>query len=112
MPALGVRRELDLVDGNEVSIEILGHGLDRAYIEARGGRLDLLLAGDQGDLVRPNPGNHLVVDLPRQQPQRQADDANLVGEHALNGEVGFARIGGPQHGGDAAPSQGICGLRG
>ncbi len=33
--ALGVRGELDLVDGDEVRLEFLGHGLDRAHIEAR-----------------------------------------------------------------------------
>ena len=112
MPALGIRRELDLVHGDKVGLELPRHGLDGAHIEARRWRLDLLFAGDERDLARSDAGDDLVVDLARQEAQRQADDAHVVGEHALDGEVGFARVGGPEHRGDAAAFEGTCGLRG
>ena len=49
-------------------------------------------------------GDDLVVDLARQEPERQPDDADIVGEHALDGEMGLAGIGRAEHGGDAAPA--------
>ncbi len=112
MPALGIRRELNLVHGDEVRFELPRHGLDRADIEARRGRLDLLLAGDERDFAWPDAGNNLVVDLARQEPERQADDADIMGKHALDREMGLARVGGPEHGGDAAAFEETCGLRG
>ncbi len=43
----------------------------------------------------------LVVDLARQQPQRQADNAGRMRQHPLDGEMGLAGIGRPENGGDA-----------
>ena len=45
--------------------------------------------------------DELVVDLAREQPQRQADDAGRMREHALDGEMRLAGIGRPEHGGHA-----------
>ena len=42
----------------------------------------------------------LVIDLARQQAQRQADHAGLVGQHPLDGEMGLAGVGGAEDGGD------------
>ena len=58
--------------------------------------------------------DHLVVDLARQQAQRQADHAGGMRQHALDGEMGLAGIGGPEHGGDAGAAGTRCsvGLRG
>ena len=68
-------------------------------------RLDLLFAGDERDLVGADAGGDLVVDLAREQAQRQADDADVVAEHALDGEMGLAGVGRPEHRRHAAPAQ-------
>ena len=78
------------------------HRLDRAHPEARSRRHDLLLAGDQRDLVGADPRRDAVVDLAGQQPERQADDPGGVGEHPLDGEVGLAGIGRAEHGNNIA----------
>ena len=112
MAALAVGRELDLIDGHEVRFELPWHCFHGAHIEACGWRLDLLLACDERHLLGPRPGNDLVVDLAGQEPQRQADHAHLVCEHALDGQMRLAGIGGPEHRGDAAALGQTCGLRG
>ena len=101
MAALEIGGELDFVDGHKGDIEIARHRLDGGDPEARIRRLDLLLAGDQRDRVGADPLDAAVVDLARQKPQRQADDAGRMREHALDGEMGLAGIGRPEHGGDA-----------
>ena len=92
--ALEIGRELDLVDGEEGDVEIARHRLDGGDPVARVRRDDLLLAGDQRDRVGADPLDDAVVDLARQQPQRQADHARRMAEHALDGEMGLAGIGG------------------
>ena len=72
--ALGVGGELHLVDGEEIDVGDARHGLDRAHPVARPLRLDLLLAGDERDVVGAGAGGDLVVDLAREQAQRQADE--------------------------------------
>jgi hypothetical protein len=111
MAALEVGAELNLVDGQECHVEVARHGLDGGDPEARVRRLDLLLAGDQRDRVLAGAIDHLVVDLARQQPQRQPDHARGMRQHALDGEMGLAGIGGPQHGGDAGPAGTRCSVR-
>ena len=96
--ALGVGGQLHLVDGQEVDVGLARHRLDRAHVVARPLRLDLLLARDQGNGVGADPRNDLVVDLARQQAQRQADEPRLVAQHALDGQVRLARVGRPEHG--------------
>ena len=100
--AVEVLAELDLVDGDEAHVEVARHGFDGADPVARVLRLDLLLAGDQRDLVGADLLDHAAVDLARQQAQRQADDAGRVGQHALDREMGLAGIGGSEDGGDGA----------
>ena len=96
--ALEVAGELDLVDGEEGGVGLRRHRLDGADAEARRRRDDLLLAGDQRDLVGADARDDAVIDLAREQPERQADDARRVAEHALDGEVGLAGIGGSEDG--------------
>ncbi len=95
--ALGIAGQLDLVDGEEVDVDVARHRLDGAHPIACPLRLDLLLAGDQRDLVGADPRGDLVVHLARQQAQRQSDHAAFVAEHALDGEVGLAGIGRAEH---------------
>ncbi len=89
----------------KASIEIARHRLDGGNPEARVRRLDLLLAGDQRDVVGADPVDDLVVDLARQQPQRQPDHAGRMAEHPLDGEMGLAGVGRAEHGGDAGATQ-------
>ena len=100
--ALGVAAELDFVDRQEIDIDIARHRLDGADPVARPLRLDLLFAGDERDLVGADAGRDLVVDLAREQTQRQTDHAALVAEHALDREMRLAGIGRPEHRGDIA----------
>ena len=99
--ALEIGGELDFIDGEERDIEVARHRLDGGDPEARVRRLDLLLAGDERDRFRPDPFHRAVVDLARQEPQRQADHAGGVRQHPLDGEMRLAGIGRPEHGGDA-----------
>jgi hypothetical protein len=103
--AVQIRAELDLVDSDEGQVEIAGHRLDGGDPEARVRRLDLLLAGDQRDILSPDPIDHLVVDFAGEQPQRQPDHARRVGEHPLDGEEGLAGVGGAENGGNAGAPQ-------
>jgi hypothetical protein len=96
--ALGIGAELDLVDREEAHLETLGHRFDRGDEVARGSRLDPLLAGDQRDRGRPLLGHDPVVDLARQQAQREADQAAAMRQHPLDREVGLAGVGRPEHG--------------
>ena len=106
--ALEIGAELDLVDGEEGDVEVARHGLDGGDPEARVGRLDLLLAGDQRDRSAPTRSTHFVVDLAREQPQRQTDHAARMRQHPLDREVGLAGVGRAEHRGDA----GAAGARG
>ncbi len=82
-------------------VEIARHRLDGGDPEARIRRLDLLLAGDERHRVGADPLHGAVIDLARQQPQRQADQPGRMRQHPLDGEMGLAGIGRAQHGGDA-----------
>mgnify|MGYP003693809469 CR=1 FL=1 len=104
--ALGIGRELHLVDGEEVDVGLARHRLDRAHVVARLLRLDLLLAGDERDAVGAGARGDLVVDLAREQAQRQADQARVVAQHALDRQMRLARVGGPEHGRDVADA--VC----
>ncbi len=110
--ALAVGGELDLVDGDEFGFEIERHRLDGADIEAGPRRLELLFSGDERDLGCADAGHNLVVDFAGQQSERKTDDADLVRQHALDGEVGFAGVGRPEHRGDAASTLEACGMSG
>lgn len=95
--AVAVGAELDLVDADEVHGVVPRHRLGGADPVARPVRLDLLLAGDEGDPLGTDPLDDAVIDLAGEQPQRQADHAGRVAEHPLDGEVGLAGIGGTEH---------------
>ena len=105
---LEIGAELDLVNRQECDVEVARHGFDGRDPKTRVRRLDLLFAGDQGDGVLAGPVGHLVVDLARQQPQRQADHAGRMRQHALDGEMGLAGIGWAQHCRDAGAARSRC----
>ena len=66
--AVEIGGELDLVDGDEGDVEVARHRLDGGDPVARPVRLDLLLAGDQGDVVGAGPLDDAAVDLAREKP--------------------------------------------
>ena len=111
--ALEIAGELHLVDGDEGGVGLARHRFHRADRIARARRHDLLLAGDQRDLVRADLLADAAVDLARQQPERQADHAALMRHHALDGEMRLAGVGRPEHGGHVAAreDQRLVGLR-
>ena len=59
-----------------------------------------LFAGDEGDGGGALQLDDAVVVLARQQPEREADHARAVAEHALDSQIGLAGIGRTQDGGD------------
>ena len=93
MAAIGVGGELDLVDRQEIDIDVPRHGLDGRDPVARTLGLDLFLARDERDIARADAGHDPIVHFACEQPQRQADHPALVTEHALDGEMGLARVG-------------------
>ena len=102
MAAIRVLCELDLVHRNKLGPHVHGHRFHRRHpVRGRLGH-DLFLARDQRHAVVPLHGGDPLIDLARQQPQRQADDAALVGHHPLDGVVGLAGIRGAENGRHAA----------
>ena len=95
--AIEVGGELDFIDGDKAEVEVARHGLDRRDEIACRLRLDFLLAGDERDRRRADPFDDAVIDFPRQETQRQADDAARVPEHPLDRIMRLAGIGRPKH---------------
>jgi len=93
---LGVSDELDLVDRQEVHVQPDRHGFDRADPVARLRRDALFLPGHERDRALAYACAHPIVDLARQQAQRQAHHARLEVQHALDRAVGLARVGGTE----------------
>ena len=95
--ALRVGGQLDLVDGEEVDLAAQRHRLHGADEVLGMGRDDLLLARNQRHRAGPAQLDDPVVDLAREQAQRQADHARAVAQHALDRQVRLAGVGGAQH---------------
>ena len=75
MAAFGIGAKLDFIDCHEIGAHTVRHRLDRADPVLGAGRHDPFLARDQRHNRRATSGNDLVIDLARQQAQRQADHA-------------------------------------
>ena len=99
--AFEIRRDLDFVDREKRHVDIARHRLHGRDPVARVLRLDLLLAGDQRDAVLAGAIGDLVVDLARQEPQRQADDPRRMPQHPLDRQMGLAGVGWSEHRGNA-----------
>ncbi len=95
--AIGVGRELNFVDRQKIHLHVARHRLDRADIVAGTLRLDLLFAGYECHVSRPDPGDDLIVDFTRQEPQRQSYQPAFMPEHSLDREVCLACIRRSQH---------------
>ena len=97
MAAFGIGAKLDFVDGDEIGGDV-GHRLGRRHPVLDPVGNDPFLARDQGHDRRPARPDDPVIDLARQQPQRQADHAGAVGQHPFDGVMGFPGIGRAQDG--------------
>ena len=95
---LGVGAELDFVNRQEIGAHALGHRLDRADPIGGAGWHDAFLARHQRDDRGATDGDDLVIDLARQQAQRQPDNAGTIPEHAVDGVMRLARVGRPENG--------------
>ena len=104
--ALEIAGELDLVDGEEGDIGLRRHRFNGADTEARRRRQDLLLAGDQGDLIGTDALGDAVVDLAGEKPERQTDHPGGVAKHPLDGEMGLAGVGRSEYGDHIALAEG------
>ncbi|CDP51774.1 hypothetical protein [Devosia sp. DBB001] len=93
-----IDRRLHLVDRDTLDRHIGGHGFDGAHPVARAGRHDALFARHQRHGLLPDPVDHAVIDLAREQAQRQPDHAGGMRQHALDGKPGLAGIGRPKDG--------------
>jgi hypothetical protein len=110
--SIEIGAELHLVDCEKRHVEVARHGFDSADPKAGVRRLDLLLAGDESDGFRSDAFHNLVVDLTRQESQRQADNSGRMAEHALDRQMRLAGVGGAKHGSHAgAAGDGVTARR-
>ena len=101
MAAFRVGTELDFVDGYEIGTHAFGHRLDRAdpILGARGH--DPFFARDKRHDRRPANGDDLVINLAREQTQRQANDTGPVAQHTFNRVMRFTCVRRAQYGHDS-----------
>ena len=78
MPPIRVRAKLDLVDGHEIGHDMKRHRLDGRHMVFGARRSDAFFACNQRDGIGPAQLDDTVIDLARQQAQRQADDPCLT----------------------------------
>jgi len=102
-PALRVGAHLPFIDGDERQCPVGDHRLCRAKEIARRWRHDPFLAGNQRDLWSALQLYDPIIDFARQKAQRKADHAASMSTHPLNREMGFAGVGGAEHGGEMRP---------
>ncbi len=99
--ALEIGGELDFIDGEKCDIEIARHRLDGGDPNRGLGGLIFSSPVTSATASAPTRSTAFVVDLARQKPQRQADQARRMRQHALDGEMGFPGIGRTENGRDA-----------
>ena len=105
MAAFEIGGDLDFINGDEGDIDIARHGLDGRYPILGEFRFDFLFAGDEGDGILADTGDNAAIDFAGEQAEWQANDSGRMGQHALDGEIGLAGIGGTEHGFDTSGAQ-------
>ncbi len=93
MPAFRVGAKLDLIHRNEIGADLQRHRLHRADPILGPFRHDALLSRHKRHHRGAALGHDAVIDLAREQAQRQADHPGPVCQHPLDGVVGLARVG-------------------
>ncbi len=99
--AFEIGAQLHFVDSDKGRVDVTRHCLDSGDPEAWIERLDLLLTGDERDVVRAHSLHTFVIDLACEQPQRQPDDPGRMRQHPLDREMGLAGVGRSEHRSDA-----------
>src|SRR5215472_9161593 len=94
--ALGICTELDFVDSEEIDLPLERHRFGSTDKIRWVRRQDFLLAGNQRNRARPAQPYNPVVVFTGEQPEREADHAAAMAEHALDGKMGLAGIGRPE----------------
>ena len=98
--ALAIACELNLVNRDELDLPVQRHRFDGADEIARLLRNPPFLARHQGDRALALRLDHPVVDLAREEAEREAHHAGAVGQHALDRQMGLARVGRAEQRGD------------
>ena len=98
--ALAIAGELNLVHRYELDRPVEGHRFDGADEVARLLGDPPLLARHQGGRAFALRLDHAVVDLAREEAEREAHHAGAVGQHALDRQMGLARVGRAEQRGD------------
>ncbi len=96
MAALGIGAELYFVDGEEIDRPVERHQFDGADKIRRVRGQDLFFARNQRDRARAARFDDPVVVFAGEKPQREADHAALVIEHALDRKMRLAGVGRPE----------------
>ncbi len=98
--AIRISAELDLVDRQKISSDTRWHRLDRANPELCPWWHDTFFARHQRHNRRTAQRNNTVVNLARQQAQRQTNHTGTMRQHTLDRVMGFPRVGGAKNGRD------------
>ena len=105
MATLGISTKLDFVNAQEINAHRYGHrfhGTDGIFGLGRG---NLFFAGNQRHVRRTHLFHQPRIDFTGKQPQRQANDTAPIGNHALDGIMRLAGIGGSKNGRHTAAAQ-------
>ena len=92
MPSFRIGTELDFIHGDKIRAHAFRHRLNRADPVLRAFRHNAFFPGHQRHHRWPPERDDLVIDLPRQKAQRQANHTGAIAQHPFNGVVGFARV--------------------
>ena len=98
--ALAIACELNLVNRDELDLPVQRHRFDGADEIARLLGDPPFLARHQSDSALTLRLDHPIVDLAREEAEREAHHAGAVGQHALDRQMGFARVGRAEQRGD------------
>ena len=91
--ALGVAGQLNLVHRDELDRAVEGHRFDGADEIARLLGDAPFLARHQRNRALPFRLDHAVVDLAREEAEREAHHAGAMRQHALDRQMGLSRVG-------------------
>jgi hypothetical protein len=100
MPAFGIRPNLRLVERGKGDVTVNRHRFGSAQQPAGTRWQDFLFAGQQPDLFGPLQRHDPVINLARQQSQREAHHAARMPAHPLDREMRLAGVGRAEHSSD------------
>ncbi len=104
--AFRIGGELDFIDGEKIHLAFQRHRLDGRNPIARAPGNDFFLAGDERHFARVFLLDDPVINLAREQAQRQPDHSGPMRQHAFQGVMGLPCIGGTEHRRHASAARG------